>query len=369
MPRLEISLNKIFHNATTLVRRLKQRGIAVTGVTKACMGNPNVATTLLAAGVHALGDSRIENVEVMRQAGIADPIVLIRAPMLSQVDRVVAHADISLNTELDVISALSQAAGTVHRRHGVVLMVELGDLREGIMPKDLEATVRRTLRFPHIDLRGIGANLACLNGIVPDAKNMCELSALADHLDQTFCDVTRSTTHVVSGGNSSNLQWAFGGNAVGRINDLRLGEAILMGVSPLDGTPIEGLYTNAVTLYAEVIEAKIKPSLAWGEKAKSAFGVSAIRRNQSTTGQMILAIGHQDVDCSELILPSGMQILGASSDHLIATTMGPQVKPGFVFTFQLTYSGLLRAMTSPYVSKDYQQRGRGMDLMQPQSIL
>jgi predicted amino acid racemase len=356
-PRLEISLGKIFHNASTLVTRLQQRGIAVTGVTKACLGNPEVAATLLAAGVHTLGDSRIENIEVMRRAGMTGPIALVRTPMLSQVDRVVAHADISLNTELDVISALSDAAGSSGRRHAVLLMVELGDLREGIMPQDMETTVRRTLRFPHIDLRGIGANLACLSGTVPDARNMHELSRMADHLDQTFRGVASSITRVVSGGNSSNLQWALSGKAPGRINDLRLGEAILMGVCPLDSAPIEGLYTDAITLFAEVIEAKNKPSQPWGKLARSTFERTAKPRRRESASQMILAIGHQDVDPAGLVPPNDMQILGASSDHLVVTTNGPPAKPGHEIAFQLNYSALLRSMTSPYVSKDYQQQG------------
>jgi ornithine racemase len=355
-PRLEISLDKIFHNASTLVARLQRRGIAVTGITKACMGDLKVAATLLAAGVRGLGDSRIENIEAMRRAGITGSIALIRAPMLSQVDRVVAHADISLNTELDVISALSDAAGAKGRRHAVLLMVELGDLREGIMPKDLVATTRRILRFPHIDLSGIGANLACLNGIVPDDSNMRELSRIADHLDQTFRSVTNSITRVVSGGNSSNLQWALSSDAIGRINNLRLGEAILMGVDPLHRLPIEGLFTDVVTLFAEVIEAKMKPSLPWGKTGHSTFEQSGRPHHQGIAPQMILALGHQDIDPAGLVPPGDIQILGASSDHLIVTTSGPLKKAGQEIAFQLNYSALLRAMTSLYVHKDYQER-------------
>ena len=185
-PRLEIDLDKIHHNARTLVERLAERGISVTGVTKATLGSPEIAGALLRAGVSALGDSRIENIEAMRRARVPASMTLIRSPMLSQVDRVVAHADVSFNTELDVISKLSSAAQKARRTHGIVLMVELGDLREGIMPGDLENTVRETLRFPNIALEGIGTNLACRSGVSPDARNMAELSALADSIEATF---------------------------------------------------------------------------------------------------------------------------------------------------------------------------------------
>lgn len=110
-PRLEIRLDQVRHNAEVLVGRLAQRGIGVTGVTKATLGSPEVARELLAAGVASLGESRVENLEALRSAGVTAPMTLIRSPMLSQVDRVVAHADVSLNTEPDVIAAMSIAAG------------------------------------------------------------------------------------------------------------------------------------------------------------------------------------------------------------------------------------------------------------------
>ena len=149
-PRLEIDLDKIGHNARSLVRSMADRGISVTGVTKATLGSPNIGDVFARAGVSALGDSRVENIEAMRSAGVIAPMTLIRTPMLSQAAAVVATADLSFNTELDVISALSAAARNAGTTHGVLLMVELGDLREGIMPGDLEKAVRETLRLPNI---------------------------------------------------------------------------------------------------------------------------------------------------------------------------------------------------------------------------
>ena len=146
-PRLEIDLDKIEHNARVLVERLGAAGISVTGVTKATLGSPEIAGALLRAGVCTLGDSRIENIEAMRRARVPASMSLIRSPMVSQAERVVAHADVSFNTELDVISGLSSAAQKTGKTHGIVLMVELGDLREGILPGDLESTVREVLRF------------------------------------------------------------------------------------------------------------------------------------------------------------------------------------------------------------------------------
>ena len=345
-PRLEIDLDKIRHNARALVERLAERGISVTGVTKAALGSPEIGNALLGGGVNALGDSRIENIEAMRRARVPASITLVRSPMPSQADRVVAHADVSFNTELDVISQLSSAALRARKTHGIVLMVELGDLREGIMPGDLEDTVRDSLRFPNIVLKGIGTNLACRSGVAPDDSNMTELSGLADSVDATFGDRLK----IVSGGNSGNLQWALGGANVGRVNNLRLGESLLLGRETLHRAPIEGLHTDAITLVAEVIESKIKPSMPWGEVAQNAFGHPPPAHCRGLIPQTILAIGCQDTDPSGLHPPPGCAILGASSDHLIVDS-GHRMQVGAEVTFQLTYSALVRAMTSPFVAK------------------
>ena len=185
-PRLEIDLGKIQHNAHILVKRLAAKGISVTAVTKATLGSPEIANALLQAGVKTLGDSRIENIIKMHHGGISVPMALIRSPMCSQVARVVKYTELSFNTELDVISMLSAAAQKAKRIHGIVLMVELGDLREGIMPKDLNHTVREALRFPNIAIKGIGTNLACRSGVAPDAENMAALSALANSIEYNF---------------------------------------------------------------------------------------------------------------------------------------------------------------------------------------
>ena len=218
-PRIEIDLGKIFHNARTLVHTLASRGVSVTGVTKAVNASPDIANAFVRAGMRSIGDSRIENIEAMRRASVPALMTLIRSPLPSQVERVVAHADISFNTEIDIISMLSSAAKQANRIHGVVLMVELGDLREGMLPGELDKAVRETLVFPNIALKGIGANLACLSGVSPDARNMSELSALANSIEEKY----GLKLDIVSGGNSANIDWVRSCPDPERINDLRLG--------------------------------------------------------------------------------------------------------------------------------------------------
>ncbi len=345
-PRLEIDLDKIRHNTSTLVSLLGERNISVTGVTKAFLGCPEVARAMLASGVTGVGDSRIENLQRMRSSGIDTRMTLIRSPMMSQVGEVVATADISFNTELSVIKALSAAAKKAKRSHRVVIMVELGDLREGFMPEDMAGAVRETLDLPNIQLEGIGTNLACQSGVVPDAQNMGELSALAHALEDEF----GIKLNTVSGGNSGNLPWVLGDDTPGRINDLRLGESILLGCEPLHRQPIEGLYTDAIQLIGEVIEIKNKPSRPWGKQAETAFGKQSIANDCGHIPQAIIAIGQQDIDPSGLGFPDGITLRGASSDHLVVNAAGTPLTVGQEITFSLNYSALLRAATSPFVA-------------------
>lgn len=349
-PRLEIRLDLLTHNATTLIERLRARGIAVCAVTKVTLGSPQIAAVLVAAGAGSLGESRVRNVETLRRGGVDTPVMLVRAPLVSEVDRVVEFADLSCNTELAVLARLSEAAQRQRRTHGVVLMVELGDLREGLMPGSLHAAARCVIELPGLALRGIGTNLACQNGVVPDLDNMAELSALADGIE-AHCSVGLD---IVSGGNSANIGWALDpSSAIGRINHLRLGESILLGTDPVGRSDIDGLHTDVFTVVAEVIESQVKPSQPWGSISYTAFG-EGVEPDASVRpmNRVIVALGQQDVDPTDLVPAPGFRILGASSDHLVLDAGDQVVRVGQELRFGVGYRALLRAMTSPFVERE-----------------
>ena len=354
-PRLEIRLDRVRHNALSLTGQLGRRGISVCGVTKASLGSPEIAHEYLVAGVRSLGDSRIENIETLRRAGITAEMMLIRTPMLSQVDRVVASADLSLNSELEVIARLADAALAQQKVHGVVLMVELGDLREGVLAADLSELTERVLALPGVRVRGIGTNLACQSGVIPDEDKMAELSGLAEALERSF----GITLDVISGGNSANLAWALRDSTeVGRVNHLRLGESLLLGREPLGRTVVAGLRADAIILVGEVIEAKSKPAAPWGERAQSAFGALEESDHASSATDLVgkrvlVALGRQDVDVDGLSAPPGYEILGSSSDHLVLQAQGALPAIGSELRFELNYSALMRSMASSFVTRHY----------------
>ena len=345
-PRLDIDLEAVTHNARTLVSQLEPLGIAVTGITKASLGSPGVGDAMLRGGVTGLGDSRVENLARLRSAGLSTTTTLIRSPMVSQADQVVRHADLSLNTEASVIAGLAAAATSQGTTHDVVVMVELGDLREGVPEADVLDLCRTIERTPGVELAGLGTNLACQSGVAPDQHKMDELSRLVEKVESAFGRSLR----MVSGGNSANLEWALSTADPGRVNDLRLGEAILLGTEPLHRRVLDGLRTDAFTLVAEVIEVQTKPALPWGDTAQAAFGAPPLRRDGELVRQAIVALGRQDTDPDGLTSPPGITVLGMSSDHLVLDVGDHDVTVGDELAFGLGYGALLRAATSPYVT-------------------
>ena len=342
-PRIEVDLSKIRHNTQTVVGRLKARGIGVTGVTKAVCGHPAIAQAMLDGGAMGLADLRLSNVQKLRKAGITCPVTLIRTPMLSQADQVVQVCEASYNTQMVVIAALAAAAIRNDTVHGIVLMVEMGDRREGIMPEDLGTVVRQVVEMSGVALKGIGANFACLSAIAPDAAKMASLSLLATETEGR-CGPFLQT---ISGGNSASLPWALGEQSTGRINDLRLGEAILLGVDPVSGGQIDGMYKDAFTLVAEVIETDTKPVRPSVSFADPALARLRLAPNSAETTRLILAIGHQDTDILGLCMPLGTTLIGATSDHLVIGTNHSTLSVGSEMRFQVNYSALMQAMAAP----------------------
>lgn len=346
LPRIEIALSQIRHNAQVLTELYGKQGISVMGVSKAVLGNPAIALAMLEGGVKFIADSRLENIQRMRNAGVAAQFVLLRTA-LSQAESVVINADISLNTEIETISALSRFA-TIHRKiHQVILMVELGDLREGVLPRNLSQVIQKVRSFPAIKIIGLGCNLACYGGISPDNNKMNELSELTDEMEAEF----QIDLKIISGGNSANYKWYESAQSIGRINNLRLGEAILLGRETTNREVIPGLYTGAFRLIAEVIESKDKPSLPFGAACQDSFGNIPSFQDRGIHRRIILALGKQDTLISGLQPEQDLEILGSSSDHMILDSYNCDLKVGNEVTFNLDYGALLGAMTSPFIQK------------------
>lgn len=346
-PYIELDLNKIYHNTLNLVKMYGAKNIGIMGVTKVVLGDPVIAECLTAAGIRYIGDSRIENIKKMRDNNVNAEFVLIRTPFINNAEQVVKYSDISFNTELTVIEELSKFAIKQNKEHKIVLMVEMGDLREGILKNNIEQFIGEIINLKGIKIIGIGTNLACFGGIKPTIAKMKELSEVAQTIEHKF----KIELEFISGGNSANFEYLNKSNKDDRINNIRLGESIFLGCETLYRTPIDGLYQDAIFLIAEVIEANKKESIPSGENCQNAFGEIVTFIDKGEISRAILGLGRQDVDVDGLTPITDVNIIGSSSDHIILEDKNITLTVGDKVRFKLNYSALLSAMTSPYVKK------------------
>ncbi|MBP1685115.1 MAG: arg, partial [Deltaproteobacteria bacterium] len=248
------------------------------------------------------------------------------------------------------LEALSIASCRRGHVHDVMIMVDLGDLREGVWPTDVVPFVRQARQLPGIRITGLGTNLACFGAIAPSVDNMNQLLELARAIEHTCA----FRFDWISAANSSGLGLIASGLMPARLNHARIGEGILLGRETVHRHPWPGTFQDAFVLHAEVLEVKTKPSRPVGELCEDAFGRLPAFEDRGAMMRALLNVGREDVDIDGLVpTDPGLAILGGSSDYLVVDVTGAagDVRVGDELTFSLTYGALLAAMTSEYVQK------------------
>ncbi len=347
-PKIQISKDKIKQNVLTLVEMAREQGIKVAGVTKVFCAYPEIAEAYVEGGVSFLADSRIENLKKMKDIDIEK--IMLRLPMISQAEDTVKYADISLNSEVATMRALSREALKMGKQHKIILMVDLGDLREGYYhDEELMKAAEEAILLEGVELVGIGTNMTCYGAVIPKPENFDRLAELKMKIEEKYS----IELDIVSGGNSSSIYLLEEHDLP--INNLRLGESLVLGGETAYGKRIEGTANDAFVLQAEIIELKEKPSLPTGEIGRDAFGKEPSFIDRGVRKRAICAIGKQDVDKDSLSpRDEDIIILGASSDHLILDVSDSEnlYKVGDIVDFTLDYGGILSTMTSEYVKKE-----------------
>jgi len=350
LPAVKIHLSRLYQNARALVEQCGASDIEVMGVTKVTCAHPAVTSTLVEAGVPKLGDSRLGNLRTLKSADIRVPLYLLRVPSPSSAAQTVQLADGSLNSDLTTLQCLDRAARDLGLRHRIILMVDLGDLREGIWPDAILSAAAQVAAMRGLILEGLGVSLTCLSAVVPTREHLEQLVALA-HSVERHLGMRLAT---VSGGSSSSLPLALSGQAPCGITQLRLGESIMLGRETATGTLVPGTASDVFILEAEVVEVARKPSLPVGPRGLDAFGREPRFIDRGWRLRALCAIGRQDMDPDGLrpVMP-GVGVLGATGDYLVLDVeeAPEQLRAGDVLRFKPNYGCLLAAMTSPYVSK------------------
>ena len=271
--------------------------------------------------------------------------------MQSEAEDVIKYSNISLNSEIQTLKYLNSAAKKLNKRHKIILMIDLGDLREGIMfdnKKVILDFVQAVLNLDFLHFEGIGTNLACFGGVLASKRNMSQLVDIAKYITQEF-DIEINT---ISGSNSASLH--FLDILPKEINNLRLGESILLGRETAYGNQIVNTYHDSFILEAEIIELFKKPSVPIGTISMNAFGEIPEFEDKGIIHHSLLGIGKQDINLDSIIpFDDKLHIIGASSDHLIMEIKNPFYKVGDIIQFKLNYESILRTMTSDYINKEY----------------
>lgn len=349
---LEINLSKITENARLVKEACARKGVEVLAVTKGFVANPRIVEAIVNGGIEGLADSRLANIAGLRAAGFHQPITLLRIPCLSDASQVVNSVEYSLNSEPVVIKALSEAAVQAGKIHNIILMIDVGDRREGVLPDDAISIIKDIRSLKGIHIAGIGTNMGCFGGILPTLDNLHLLLSIKDNIEKA-CGIP---LEIVSGGGTTSLRLICDGTMPAGINQLRIGEGILLGTDPTKSWSIEGMYQDAFTLKSEIVELKEKSSLPVGEVFLDAFGQKPEFEDLGLRKRAIISIGRQDVNIDGISpIDENIFILGASSDHLIldVTDAAYDLKVGDIIPFRLNYQGLLFLNNSSYINKQY----------------
>lgn len=351
-PLIEINLPKIKDNFNILNQKLANKGIKLTVVTKGFAGDEKIFKALIDSGVDSIADSRLDNIKKFRDLNYKGKVTLLRIPQRSEIKEAVSYIDYSLVSEKESCLKISKEAVKNNKKIGVIVMVDIGDRREGVMPEDIINFITEIRDLPGVSFKGIGTNLGCYGGIIPDENNTEKLVNLKEKIEKKL----GNEVEIISGGNTATTNLLKNDILKDKINNLRVGEAILLANDVTNQREIDYLKRDAFKIKAEIIELKHKPSLPEGKQGLNFSGEKLEFEDKGISERSILAIGSQDVDHNSLTSElEGVEILGSSSDHLIIdlSNCEKELSYGDKLTFNLGYSALLRAMTSPYVAKKY----------------
>ncbi|MBN2073716.1 MAG: alanine racemase [Actinobacteria bacterium] len=339
-PCLKIDLDKISHNSRTVFNRCVSKGISVVGVTKCFMGDSRIAGCMLRSGIKMLGDSRIENIKRLSEhfkSGME--LIMLRTPMPSEIENVVDLCNISLNTQLDAISLISKVCYSKKKTHNIIIMIETDDAREGILPGEALNFCKTVLKkYKNIKISGLGTNARCISKTGPSIESLKLLCNLKKDIENSL----RVSIPIISGGNSSIWNIVESGKFPPEINQVRVGEVILLGHETVNYRVVEGMHRDCFELQAEIIEVKNRKGRPY---------------------RLILALGVQDVNYRNLYhKTAGLDNVSQSSDHTVVEINKDtkltkndfsNFRVGGIISFSLDYFGVLSCMTSPFVKRRY----------------
>ncbi len=349
-PQLTLDLDAIDRATRTLAERLLLSGIELVGVTKAIDGEPAVGRTMLEAGAAGLADSRLPALVRLAAHALA-PLTLLRAPEARDIPAAAQIADRVLLCDPPTAAALGARAPGLPIE--LLLTVDLGDRREGVLPGLAGEAAHRLAGLPGTVLSGISVNFACLSGQLPSLA----LFRRAERVLAAVADAAAIDTPVLSLGGSCCLQYLDGFKPRFR-TEIRAGGGPLYGYDFVSNSPLEGLDRVDPILSATVLESVFKPPAPPGAAGLDAFGhVPDTALPDEPAWHTLVALGRRDCEPQGLRpLIDGAWLAGMTSDVGVLITPR-ELRPGTIVEFACDYDALVRAVTSPYVTQRFTAAG------------
>jgi len=351
-----ITLNKksLAHNYSFLHDLFRNHGREWAPVLKMLCGNKTFLEFVLSLGDEQVCDARLTNLKTIKSINPSKETIYIKPPAKRSISRIVKYADVSFNTELTTMKWLSEEAVKQNKIHRIVIMIELGDLREGIMGEHLMGFYKKIFELPNIQVAGIGANLNCLSGIMPSKDKLIQLSLYEQLIEAKF----GKKIDFVSGGSSIMLPLLLKKQIPKGVNHFRIGESLFFGVDLFTNKTIPKMKNDVFLLYAEIIEITEKPIVPYGYLEENPSG-ETLEIDPEDYGKNhsrgILDIGLLDISKTDFITPvdENISFIGASSDMLVVdlSKTNKKYKVGDLVRFKMKYMGALRIMNSEYIDK------------------
>jgi predicted amino acid racemase len=348
-PKLTVDLDAVSVNARRLAARLCGDGITLVGVTKCVDGEPTVGRAMLEAGCAGLADSRPPSLARLAAAGLG-PLTLIRAPQPDELEAVAGVADRVLLSDAGAARRLGELRSG--EPLGILLTVDLGDRREGVLPDAAPAVAARLADLPGVELAGISVNFACLSGQLPSQQLFRQAEDVL-----AACAPQCAAEPLLSLGGTCAVQHLSGWRPR-FATELRSGGGPIYGYDFVTMAPVEGLERTDPVLTAVVLECHEKPAAPQGPGGCDAFGhVPEVDLPSEDAHYALLSLGRRDCEPAGLrpLLP-GAYLAGATSDVSVLITPEP-LRPGDTVAFAADYDALVRAVTSPFVTREF-VRGR-----------
>lgn len=352
MAYVTLNVKKLKQNYDALSKMFADNDLEWGVVTKLLCGNAEYIDEVAKLGIDEMLDSRISNLKIIKDMNPEINTVYIKPPSWEIIEELVKFADVSFNTELETIKLISNEAVRQNKKHKIVIMIELGDLREGVMREELYEFYSSVFRLPNIEVIGIGANLHCLNGVLPNADKLIQLSLYKNILE------LQNNVKIpwISAGTTVTLSLLCLGQLPVGINHFRIGEALFFGRDIVSGQMFEGMCDDVLELHSQVIELSEKPMLTTDDIVqKLKESDESIEIAHVDVGyRALLDIGRLDIEPENLILDDAdLGVLNASSDVLVidAGNNVKGIKVGDFVKFKLSYMGALRLMNSDYIEK------------------